>query len=295
MSPRAWSCFAAVAVLWGIPYLFIKLAVDDGVPPVFLAWARIVLGATVLLALVGRGLTATLRGRLRPLVAYAVIEVVLPFPLIAAGELHVSSSLTAILIASAPLLNAGFAVRFDASERFTRARFAGIGLGLAGVVALVGLDVAGDGDELLGAVAILLAALGYAIAPLILRLNLRDVDARATMAGSLTLASVILLPAALLDPPDAVPTARALLAIAVLGVLCTAGALVFFGTLINEAGSSRALIVTYVNPVIAVLLGIVVLGEAIGPGAVAGLLLILGGSWLATGGAVTRSRAAPDR
>ena len=152
MSTRAWTSFAAVSVLWGIPYLFIKVAVEDGVPPAFLAWARVLLAALVLCALAWhRGLFASLRGRWRWVVFYAVVEISIPFPLIAAGEQHVSSSLAAILIAAVPLIIAVLAIRFDADERVRGARLIGLLMGFTGVIALVGIDVAGRSDELLGA------------------------------------------------------------------------------------------------------------------------------------------------
>ena len=118
MSARAWVAFASVSFLWGIPYLFIKIAVDDGVPPAFLAWVRVLMAATILLALAWRrGMLGSLRGRWRWIGVYAVVEICIPFPLIAAGEQSVSSSLAAILIAAVPLLVALLAIRFDAGER----------------------------------------------------------------------------------------------------------------------------------------------------------------------------------
>jgi drug/metabolite transporter (DMT)-like permease len=176
MSARAWTAFAAVSTLWGIPYLFIKVAVDDGVPPVFLAWARVTMAAIVLLVLAQRAgvLRAALQRRnARWLLLYAVVEICVPFPLIAAGERHIPSSLAAILIAAVPLLVALLALRFDRSERATGRRAVGLAIGFAGVVALVGLDVSGNGDALFGALAILLAAVGYAAGPMIINQQLR--------------------------------------------------------------------------------------------------------------------------
>ena len=285
VTPRAWFLFLAVSVLWGIPYLFIKIAVDDGIPPAFLAWARVVIGAVLLYAISWRlGLLRDLPGHWRVLAVYAIVEIAVPFPLIAAGEQAVSSSLAAILIASVPLLVALLALRFDRSERATGRRLVGLFVGLAGVVALVGIDVAGDSEELLGAAAILLAAVGYAAGPMLLKRSLAEVDARALMAGALAIAAVALTPAALVAPPDEAPTAEAWVAIAVLGVFCTAAAFVFFGGLVAEVGPSRASVITYVAPVVALALGIAVLDERPGVGAIAGLLLILVGSRLATGG-----------
>ena len=287
MSARAWAAFAAVSTLWGIPYLFIKVAVEDGVPPVFLAWARVTLGAVVLLALAWRaGKLGTLRGRWRWLAVFAGVEIAVPWPLISAGEQHVSSSLTAILIAAAPLFIALLAIRFDSEERATGARLAGLVLGLVGVVALMGIDVGGRSSELLGAGAILLAAFCYAVGSMLLKTRLGGLDARATMGASLGISALVLAPGALLAPPESSPSGDALLAIFVLGLFCTAAALVFYGVLVAEAGPSRALVITYVSPVVAVALGVAVLDESLGTGAIAGLLLILAGSWLSTDGRV---------
>jgi drug/metabolite transporter (DMT)-like permease len=293
MSARAWTAFAAVSTLWGMPYLFIKVAVDDGVPPAFLAFVRVALGAAVLLALAWKaGTLAPLRGRGRWLAVYAVFEIAVPFPLIATGEQHVASSLAAIIIAAVPLIIALLALRFDPAERATGSRLAGLLVGLAGVVALVGIDVAGRSEELLGAGAILLAAVGYAAGPMVFKRHLADLDPRAAMGASLAIAAVVLAPLAAAAPPSEAPSVSALIALVVLGLFCTAAAFVFFGALIAEVGPGRALVITYVAPVVAVALGVTVLGERPGAGAVAGLLLILAGSWLSTDGRLPPGLAA---
>jgi drug/metabolite transporter (DMT)-like permease len=285
VSARAWLAFGGVSLLWGVPYYFIKVAVDDGVPPAFLAWARVTLAALILMAISARlGLLPTLNGRWRALGFYAVVEIVLPFPLIAAGEQNVSSSLAAILIATVPLIIALLALRFDHAERPTGARLAGLFVGFAGVVALVGIDVAGDSDELLGAGAILLAAVGYAVGPMVLKIRFGDVDPIVSMAGALAIAALVLTPAAIAAPPEgAVPT-EAVVSLIMLGVFCTAAAFVLYGVLVLDAGPSRASVITYVAPVVALVLGILALDERPGAGALVGLALILAGSWLATGG-----------
>ncbi len=285
MSRKAWIAFAAVSLIWGVPYLLIRIAVRHGVPPGTLAWARVTLAAALLLALAWRaGTLGSLRGRWKWLLAYAIAEVSIPFPLIAAGEERVSSSLAAIVIASVPLIGALLAFRFDRSERPTPVRAFGLLLGFGGVIALVGIDVAGSSRELAGTAMIMLAAVGYAIGPMLIKHRLADLDPRATIGGSLALASLVLLPAVAIDPPRAVPSAGAIASVVVLGLLCTAAAFVIFMVLIREAGTSRATVITYVNPVIAVALGVTLLGERPGAGAVAGLLLILAGSWLSTDG-----------
>ena len=285
MTRRAWFAFAAASVIWGVPYLFIKIAVDRGVTAPVLAWGRVTLGAIALLALAWRaGTLSSLRGRWRWLLAFAVAEIVIPFPMLAIGEERVPSSLAAIMVATVPLIGAVLAMRYDHSERPTPTRALGLAIGFAGVIALVGLDVAGHRGELLGIGAIMLTATGYAIGPMLIKHRFAGVDPRAAMGASLAIAAALLTPWAALDLPQRPPSAGAIGAVAVLGLLCTATAFVVYSILIGEAGTSRATVITYVNPVVAVTLGVLLLGEHPGAGAVAGLLLILAGGWLSTDG-----------
>jgi drug/metabolite transporter (DMT)-like permease len=285
VSRRTWIVFAAVSVLWGFPYLLIKIAVDDGTPPLLVSWGRIALAAVVLLPIAWRsGRLPELRSKLRWLLLFAMVEIAIPFSLLPAGERTVASSTAAIAIAAAPLFVTLLAIRFEPAERATGARLAGLLIGLAGVVALVGVDVGTDFSELRGVAAVLLAALGYAVGPMILKRHLSGLDPTALMGFCLAVAALVLTPLAALTAPGSAPSAGAIASIAALGLFCTAIALVLMAVLIGEAGPGRALVVTYVNPVIAVALGIVFLGESPGPGAIAGLVLILAGSWLATGG-----------
>jgi drug/metabolite transporter (DMT)-like permease len=287
MTHRARAAFAAMSVLWGVSYLLIRISVRGGLTAPDVAWLRVSIAAALLMALAWRaGALPALRGRGRWLLAYAVAEISIPFPLIAAGEVHVASSLAAIIIAAVPLIGAVLALRFDHAERPTPVRALGLLIGFSGVITLVGVDVAGSGPELLGAGAILVAAVGYAIGPMLVKHRLSGLDPRALMGASLSLAALILTPFAALDLPRRMPSAGALGAVAALGVFCTAAAFVIFTVLIREAGTSRATVITYVNPVIAVALGVTLLGERPGAGAVAGLLLILAGSWLSTGGRI---------
>lgn len=281
MSTRAWALFAAVSVLWGIPYLLIKVALDGGLSPAFLAWVRVLLGAAVLAPYAWRA-RGLLRGRGRRLAAFSLVEIVLPALLIGYAEQLVSSSLAAIVISAAPLFVAVLALRYDVSERVGGTRLVGLVLGLAGVTAIVGIDAGGSAADLLGAAALLAAALCYAAGPMLLKRHLTDLDPRASIGSSLAVAVVLLTPAGIADAPAALPSSSALLAVLGLGTLCSAAALVLYGALIAEAGAARAVVITYVNPLVAVALGAALLGERIGPGAVAGLVLVLAGSWLAT-------------
>ena len=296
MNAKARIAFAIVAVLWGIPYLLIKIAVDDGVPPTFVAWVRVVLGAFILLAFSWKlGLLATLRQRLKWIIAFALAEIIIPYPLIASGEQHVDSSVAAILIAAAPLFVALLALRFDHTERVGGWRLAGLLIGLVGVAMFVGIDIAGRRNELFGAVSVLIAAFCYAVGPMILKKHLADLDPRVTMCTSLFVGAVLLAPGAALQLPKSVPSMPAMLSLLGLGVLCTACAFVAYGTLIVEAGPGRSLVVTYLNPVVAVALGMAVRGERLGIGAVLGLGLILVGSWLSTEGVPGRRDSDRDR
>jgi drug/metabolite transporter (DMT)-like permease len=284
MTRRGWLLFAAVSLLWGIPYALIKVAVDDGVPPASVAFGRVVIGALVLLTLAWRaGTLRTLRGRVRWLAVFAVVEIAVPFPLLAVGERHISSSLAAIVIATAPLFVALLALRYDPGERMSRGRIAGLLIGLLGVVALLGIDVAGSSDLLFGTAVVLVVAFGYAVGPMILKRHLGDLDPRASMGASLAIAALLMSPAVALERPS-LPSAHAAGAIVALGLLCTAAALSFYGALVAEVGAGRALVITYLNPVVAVAVGVGVLGESVGVGAAVGLVLILCGAWFGTGG-----------
>jgi drug/metabolite transporter (DMT)-like permease len=290
VSARGWVLFAAVSVIWGMPYLFIKIGVEE-LTPGFVAWSRVALAAIVLLPIAIK--TGALRGLpLRWLVAFAAVEIAIPFPLIGFGEQRISSSLAAILIAALPLVVAFLALRFDHAERPSRIRLLGMLVGLSGVVALVGIDIGGSGYELLGAAAVLTATLGYACGPLIVKRHLAGADPLGPVTAAMAIASVMLLPFGIGDFPTQAPATDTLAAIVVLGLVCSAAAFLLFFRLIAEVGPSRATVITYVNPIVALALGVAVLGESVTAGAIAGLLLILAGSWLATDGRLPPGLAA---
>ena len=277
--------FALCSIIWGVPYLFIKVAVDGGVPPAFVAWSRVALGAVLLVPLAWRrGALGGVGRHAAAVVAYTLCEIAVPFVLISVGEQYIASSLAAILVSTMPLQLAVLALWLSPADRPTGRRIVGLVIGLGGVVALLGVDVSGRPNELLGAVLALVATLGYAAAPLIVTRHLTDLDPLGPVTASLVLTTILLLPAALFWPPHGLPTPAALGSIAVLGVVCTVLGLVLFFQLITEAGASRASLITYVNPVVAVIVGVLALHEHVGMMSLFGLLLILGGSWLAAGG-----------
>lgn len=280
MSARALSLFTAVSVLWGIPYLLIKLGINGGFTPISLVWLRLVLASAMLLPVAARaGTLDQLRGRWKALGAYAVVEIVVPFPMVAIGERHIASSLAAIVIATVPLLVLVLSFGFGARERVTLRQVLGLVTGLTGVVVLVGLDATSSTTALLCAGAVFIAAVGYALGPLILRTHLHEVDPRASMGVTIAIAAIVLTPAAAFSVPSRTPTVGAFAAVAGLAFLCSAVGFVLMAHLISEIGASRAVVITYVNPVIALACGVAFLGERPGVGAILGLVLILAGSW----------------
>jgi drug/metabolite transporter (DMT)-like permease len=283
MTWRAWATFAALCAIWGLPYFFIKLALQD-LSPACIAWGRITLAASVLVPIAWhRGALQKAFAHKRTIIAFAIVELVIPFSLIAVGEQWLSSSLTGILIATVPLIVVTIAPLFGVREQLGALRIAGLAIGFCGVVAIVGLDT-GHGPMLwAGVVSIMIACAGYAVGPLIVQRYLGDIDEIGAAAASLVVASILLLPLAALSIPNHIPSAQSLGALAALGIACTALALYLFFYLIKEAGATRAAVVAYINPAVAAVIGVLVLNEPFGTSAVVGLALILFGSWLATG------------
>jgi drug/metabolite transporter (DMT)-like permease len=283
-----------MSALWGLPYLLIKVAVAE-LEPTLLVFLRLAMAAAVLLpiALAARAFRGV-RRRWRRLAVIAVFGIVLPFLLIAYGEQHISSSFAALLVASDPLFIVVLALWFDASERSSGTRLIGLLLGLVGVALLFGLDVGGDALRILGGAMVLGAAVCYAISALLVK-TLSDVPRLGSVTVTLGMAAVVLAPVALLHPPTQAPGPAAIASLLTLGLVCTALAYVLYFTLIADAGATRASTITYINPAVAVLLGVLVLGEPLTPGTLAGFGLILLGCALATGVLHARRPARPRR
>jgi drug/metabolite transporter (DMT)-like permease len=284
MDRRSWSMLLALAAIWGASYLFIKIGVRD-MSPAIVAWARIALAAAVLVPVaVAAGALRGLSGRLGTLILVGAVQVAGPFLLIAAGEEEISSSLAAILVASAPLFTAVLAIWVDHEERSQGLRLVGILLGLAGVAVLLGVDLAGTFKELLGGLAVVLAGLGYAVGGFVIKHRFSDAEPIGVAAAVMVPSTILLAPLALFTLPGDVPGIGPVAAVATLGVLGTGLAFAIFYTLMARVGPARAFIVTYLAPGFAVVYGTVFLDEAITVATVAGLALILGGSWLAAEG-----------
>lgn len=287
MTRKGWLLFISMSVVWGIPYFFIKIAVRD-LDPSVVVFARVGIAAAILLPIAAsRGVLRQVRKRWLAVAALACVQIVGSFLLISYGEQHISSSLTSLLIAADPLLVVLFALRFDPSERVSRLRLLGLLVGMGGVVVLLGLDVGGDEQRLLGAVFVLLAATGYAISALLIK---RPTIAVLPSLGVVTImcitSTIVLLPLALTRLPSRIPDLGVIASLLVLGSVCTALAYLLFFALVAEVGAGRGTVITYVNPAIAVFLGVTLLGEPLTAAIIVGFLLIIVGSWLSTGGAL---------
>jgi drug/metabolite transporter (DMT)-like permease len=285
VSWRAWAAFAALCVIWGIPYFLIKVAVAE-VPPLLVAWGRVALATGILLPIAWkRGALRSLRGHTAALCAFAVAEFAIPFAAISCGEQWISSSVAGILIATVPLWVVLLARSFGVHEPLGARRVIGLALGFIGVVALLGFGTISGPWGWAGVACMLVAALCYAVGPLIIQRHLRGLDAVGPLATCLAIAAVLLTLPAMRVLPAQWPSAAALASLVVLGILCTAIAMLLMFYLVSHAGASRASLITYINPAVASLLGIGLLHEHLGAGGVAAFGMILAGSWLASRGA----------
>jgi drug/metabolite transporter (DMT)-like permease len=291
MSRRSVALLLLLSAFWGASYLFIKVALDDGVAPWAVVSIRTALAALVLVPLaIQHGVLGSLRGRLGPIVVLSLVQVAGPLTLIALGEERISSSLTGILVASAPIFTFLLAFALTGEQRASRASLVGVAIGIVGVGMLLGVDAGGGTDALVGGLFVILAALGYAVAAWYLKRNLAGVEPVATVAGTQAIAALVTLPLGLLHVPDAVPSLEAVGSLLTLGVVCTGFAFVIFHSLVASDGPARASLVGYIAPVFSIFYGVVLLDERFGVATAAGLVLILGGSWLAAGGELPARR-----
>ncbi|WP_327182737.1 DMT family transporter [Streptomyces sp. NBC_01334] len=283
MTARGWFLFSLMGVVWGIPYLMIKVAVED-LSPSMVVFTRCALGAALLLpfALRQRGLTRTVRAHWKPMLAFAVIEIIGPWFTLTDAERHLSSSTAGLLIAGVPIVGVTLSRFFGDTATLGVRRVTGLALGLAGVGVLTVPHLTGGDARSLAEV--LLTVLGYATAPLIAARHLKDVPSLHLTTPCLALAALVYAPAAAATRPAELPAPSVLAALAGLGVVCTAVAFVAFMELIKEAGPTRATVITYVNPAVAVAAGALFLDEPLTATIVAAFTLILAGSVLATAG-----------
>ena len=278
MSKRGWILFLALGFIWGMPYMLIRVAVES-IDPLVVACGRTLVGALLLTPI------ALHRGSLLPafrkwkiLVAFTLVEITGPWLLLGHAETRINSSTTGLMLAGIPLIAALIVTRLG-HERLDGRRITGLFIGFAGVAALVGLDIHVSDFAAVGA--ILLCSLGYAVGPIIIDRKLSDVPPLGVVAASMILATVIYAPFVPLLWP-AHPTPAAIGSVAGLGVFCTATAFVLFFALIKEVGPARATVITYINPVVAIALGAIVLDEPLTLGMAIGFPMVIAGSILGT-------------
>jgi len=282
MSRRAWGLFAAMSLIWGVPYLFIKIAVTE-ISPAEIVALRTLIGGLVLLPLALRG--GAFRAALQAwpfVVAFGVIEMAVPWLLLGLAEQHVASGFAGLMLASVPIF--GTVVAFALGDRtaLSRVRVLGLVVGIVGVAALVGLDSLTGTLDPIAVVELLLVALCYAIGPAIASRKLAHVPSMGVIALSLLVAAVLYLPVTISSVGAGLPQPHVIASVLVLALVCTALAFVLFFRLIAEAGPVRATVITFVNPAVAVALGVIVLGEPLTWGIVLGFPLVLLGSYWAT-------------
>ena len=294
MTWRGWTAFAALGIIWGLPYFFIKVAGQE-LSPVILAFSRVSLATLILLPIAWhRGALRSLGKHKAAICAFGLVEFAIPFSLISLGERWISSSVTGILIAMVPMSIALIQRFFGIRESLGAWRIAGLAIGFFGVAALLGTGSISGSSGWAGVGCMLLATLCYAVGPLIIQRHLHGLDSIGPLALSLLIASIVLFVPAVTELPAELPSAAALVSIAILGLLCTAVAMLLMFYLVRHAGASRASVITYINPVVATLLGVLVLHEHLGIGGFIAFGLILLGSWLATRGVPTHKRSASE-
>jgi drug/metabolite transporter (DMT)-like permease len=280
VSRRGLVLFVALGIVWGLPYLLIKVAVGE-VSPAFLVLVRTGGASLILVPLAVRaGALRPVLARWRALLAFTVVELVVPWYVLFNAERRLSSSLSGLLVATVPLLGALLALA-TGSDRLDRSRAAGLALGFLGVACLVGFDV--GRSDLGSALSIGLVAAGYAGGPWIIARHLADLPRLGVVAASLLLCALLYAPLALAELPSRALSPQVVASMAALTLVCTALAFVLVFALVEEVGAMRATVITYVNPAIAVLLGATVLGEHLGVWTGVGFALVIGGSILATG------------
>ena len=282
MTRRGALLFAAMCVIWGIPYLMIRVAVRE-LAPVTMVFLRAGIAAALLVPLAARRKELRpLVGRWRPLLAYTAIEVALPWLLLGRAETKLTSSLTGLLIAAVPLVGALIVTLSGERERLGHRRWLGLLVGIVGVGAIVGLDVGQIDLAALGEVA--LVAVCYAVGPIILARHLGGLPALGIVAASLAISALFYAPLAATNWPSTFPSAHVVESVVGLAVVCSAAAFLIFFALIREVGPLRATVITYVNPAVGAVLGVTLLNERLTVGMVIGFSLVLTGSVLATGG-----------
>jgi drug/metabolite transporter (DMT)-like permease len=285
MSRRSWILLTVLSALWGSSYLFIKVALEDDVAPAVIVSLRTALAAIVLLPLAARrSALAGVRANAGPIMVLAVVQMAGPLLLIALGEQQISSSLTGILVATAPIFTFLLAFGLEGEERAAGLSLAGVVIGIAGVVLLLGVDTGGGSGALAGGLCVVLASFGYGVGAWFLKRRVHDIQPVAMVGATAANVAVLTAPLAVLDLPSQVPGPAAVGSLLTLGMLCTGLAFVIFYSLVGSDGPAKASLVGYIAPGFSIVYGVTLLDESFTLATAAGLVLITGGSWLAAEG-----------
>ena len=290
MTRKSWGLFIAVGVLWGVPYLFIKIAVDPGgFQPGFLVFARVTLGALLLIPVaIHQGVLREAIKYFKWILLYSLIELVGPWYFLSSGERHITSGLAGLLIATVPFWSTIVASLIGDRTVWQFKRIVGMVVGFVGVILVVGLESFRGHNSSVAIALILLASVGYAIAPIMIRHKAPTLNGLAINSLAMLFTAIIYIPVGIVQWPQSVPNAKSIWSLIILAIFPTAIAFIIFFKVIVDIGPTRASMITYINTAVAVLLGIVVLGEPLTLGIGLGLPLILAGSYLAGKKAVTR-------
>lgn len=274
--------FIALGIAWGIPYLFIKVAVSE-LEPQTVVLGRAALAAVLLvpIALFRHEIMPVLR-RWKPVLAFTVIEIVLPWYFLNSAEQRIPSSTAGLLISAVPLAAVGVAFVLGRRAKLTWVNWLGMAVGMAGVAALVGFEI--GGSDLIAVVEIAIVVIGYALGPAILAHWIPELSGIGITAVSLAAAAIVYLPFVAVTGafPTEWPSPAAIVAIVVLAVVCSALAFILMVALVTEIGPFRATAITYVNPAVAILAGAIFLSEQITQWTILGFVLVLSGSYLVT-------------
>ena len=285
MSRRGWILFLLVGFLWGVPYLFIKVAVDpnNGFTPAIVVCLRTAIGAAILIpwAIHQKTIGAALRG-IKYVAPYALLEMIGPWILIGTAEQKISSGLAGLLVASVPIWATIFASLKGDKTVWQRKRLFGIVIGFIGLISVVGIEsIKGSADPVAIAM-VLLASVGYSYAVMFVQGGLPGVSGVAINSVAMAITALFYLPFAIAQWPSHEISMGAIRAIIGLGVLSTGAAFAIFFTLADIIGVARASLVTYLNTAFAVVLGVIILGEPLTIGIILGLPLVLVGSYFAS-------------
>jgi drug/metabolite transporter (DMT)-like permease len=281
MSRRSWTLLLIVAGVWGGSFMLTAIAIRDLPVPV-VALFRTGIGALVLLPIAARrGALAGLRAQLWPVLLLGVVQLAAPFLLLGYGQRNVASGLAGILVSSTPLWTALLAVWIDHEERSRGRGLVGLAVGIVGVVLLCGLELSGSVDTLVGAVMLLLGALGYALGGFLGKHRVRGMTAVGAITGAMVAGSAALAPIALATLPDHAPGLGPLAAAIALGAVSGGLGWLLYYTVLAESGPAKAAVCLYLVPAFAVIYGVLLLGEPLTAAEITGLVLVVSGSWLA--------------